>query len=144
VDAIDERTLRDAFAAGAVAAVVSGTPSTTHALLTGRSPIEGALAAGSLLFPHERRPGRLVLGAVPVHLALSLGWALPLAVVLPRRWTIALGALAGFGIAALDLGVIGRRFARIRALPQAPQVADHLAYGAAVGAVLRHRRARGG
>jgi hypothetical protein len=136
--------VRDAFAAGVVAAVVSGTPSTTHALLTGRSPLEGALAAGSLLLPHEQRSGRLLLGAVPVHLALSLGWALALAAVLPRRWTVALGALAGLGIAALDLGVIGRRFGRIRALPQAPQVADHVAYGATVGAVLRYRRARGG
>jgi hypothetical protein len=31
-------------------------------------------------------------------------------------------------------------FPRIRALPQAPQVADHLAYGATVGAVLSSRR----
>ena len=139
--AMDEETLRDAFAAGAIAALISGTPSTTHALLTGGPPLEGGLAAGSLLLPNEQRPGRLLLSAVPVHLALSLGWALALAAVLPRRWTVACGALAGLGIAALDLGVIGRRFPRIRALPQAPQVADHLAYGATVGAVLHRRRA---
>jgi hypothetical protein len=52
------------------------------------------------------------------------------------------GALAGLGIAALDLGLIGRRFPRVRALPQLPQVADHVAYGATVGAVLALRRAR--
>jgi hypothetical protein len=139
VVAVDAETLRDACVAGAVAALISGTPSTTHALLTARPPLDGALAAGSLLLPNEQRPGRLLLAAVPVHLALSLGWALALAAVLPRRWTVACGALAGLGIAALDLGFIGRRFPRIRALPQAP---DHLAYGGTVAAVLRRRRAR--
>jgi hypothetical protein len=142
VVAVDAETLRDACVAGAVAALISGTPSTTHALLTARPPLDGALAAGSLLLPNEQRPGRLLLAAVPVHLALSLGWALALAAVLPRRWTVACGALAGLGIAALDLGFIGRRFPRIRALPQAVQVADHLAYGGTVAAVLRRRRAR--
>ena len=45
------------------------------------------------------------------------------------------------GVAALDLLAIGRRMPRIRALPQARQWADHLAFGAAVGAVLAQRRA---
>jgi hypothetical protein len=142
VGVTDQETLGDALAAGAVAALISGTPSTTHALLTGRRPIEGALAAGTLLLPRERRPGHLLLAAVPVHVSLSLGWAIVLAARLPPRRTVLYGALAGLAIAALDLGLIGRRFPRIRALPQAPQVADHLAYGATVGAVLRVRRSR--
>jgi hypothetical protein len=139
---IDRETLRDGLAAGSVAAVVSGAPSTLHALLTGGRPLEPSLAAGTLLLPRERRATRLLLAAAPVHLGLSLGWALVLAAALPRRRTTELAALAGLGIAALDLGVIGRRFARIRALPQLPQLADHLAYGAAVGAVLCLRRRR--
>ena len=61
----------------------------------------------------------LLLAAVPVHLALSLGWALLLARVLPRRHTVAWATAAGLAIAALDLGVVGRRFPRIRALPLA-------------------------
>lgn len=143
--AVDRETLRDAFAAGSVAAVTSGAPSTAHALLTGRGPLEASLAAGTLVLPRERRaPRRLLLAAAALHLALSLGWALVLAATLPRRRTTALAALAGLGIAALDLGVVGRRFGRIRALPQIPQVADHLAYGATVGAVLNIRRARRG
>jgi hypothetical protein len=123
-----------------VAAVVSGLPSTAYTLATGGRLVDGALAAGSIVLPRERRPAVLVLAAVPVHAALSLGWAAVLAALLPRRRTVACGALAGLGIAALDLGLIGRRFPRIRALPQAPQVADHVAFGAAVGAVLRLRR----
>jgi hypothetical protein len=64
-----------------------------------------------------------------------------LAAALPRRRTLAWSAAAGLSIAALDLGVIGRRYPRIRALPLAPQVLDHLAYAAAVAEVLRRRRA---
>jgi hypothetical protein len=137
--------LADAFVSGAVAAVVGGAPSTLHALATGGSPMEASLAAGSIMLGGERSDRRLLLAAVPVHVALSLGWAVVLAATLPRRRTTAFGALAGLGIAALDLGVIGRRYPRIRALPQGPQVADHVAYGATVGAVLsciRKRRER--
>jgi hypothetical protein len=43
---------------------------------------------------------------------------------------------AGAAIAALDLGLVARRFPAIRALPQAPQWADHLMFGAVLGAVL--------
>jgi hypothetical protein len=50
--------------------------------------------------------------------------------------------VAGLGIAALDLGVIGRRIPAIRALPQGRQWADHVAFGLTVGIVLRRRRAR--
>lgn len=133
-------TIRDGLAAGAVAAVLSGAPSTMHALATRASPLEATLAAGTLLLPRERRPLALALAALPVHVALSLGWALLLAVLLPRRRTVAWATLAGLAIAALDLGVVGRRHPRIRALPQLPQVLDHIAYGAVVGVVLSRRR----
>lgn len=137
---LGSRTVSDAFVAGAVAAVVSGVPSGAWALATGRSLTEGALAAGSLLLPREQRPAVLVAAAVPVHLTLSFGWAFVLQAILPSRRPVAWATLAGLGIAALDLGVIGRRIPRIRALSQPPQVADHLAYGAAVGVVLDLRR----
>ena len=74
---------------------------------------------------------RLLAAAVPVHLALSLGWTFVLdraGVRGARR-----GAVAGLAIAALDLGIAGRRFPRIRALPLAPQLADHVAFGAIAG-----------
>ena len=132
----------DGLIGGAVAAVLSGVPSTLHALLVTGRPLEAGLAAGSLLLPGERRPGRLLLAAVPVHLSLSLGWGFALARLLPRRRPLPAGALAGLAIAALDLGLIGRRFPRIAALPQAPQVADHVAFGLAVAAVVGRRRAQ--
>jgi hypothetical protein len=132
--------LADALAAGGTAALLSGVPSTAHALATGRDPLEASLAAGSLLVPRERRRVRLLVAAVPAHVAISLAWACVLAVVLPRRRTTLAGAAAGLAIAAFDLGVVGRRFLRIRALPLGPQLADHVAFGAVVGAVLARRR----
>lgn len=132
---------RRVVAAGTVAAVLSGAPSTVHAVATGGDPWAATLAAGSVLLPHETRRGRLVLAAAVLHGALSLGWAFVLARVL-RRPTAVSGAVAGLGIAALDLGLIGRRLPGIRALPQAPQVADHVAYGVAVAVVLQRWPAR--
>ena len=132
--------LRDGLVAGGVAAVVSGAPSTVHALATGADPLEATLAAGTLVLPRERRALPLLLAAVPVHVALSLGWGVALALSLPARRTTVAGAAAGLAIAALDLGVVGRRHPRLRALPTGPQLADHVAFGAVVGAVLAHRR----
>lgn len=130
----------DGIKAGAAAAVLSGAPSTLHALGTRTNPLEATLAAGTLLRPLETRAVVLLAAAVPTHTALSLGWATVLAATLPRRHTAAAGAVAGLAIAALDLGVIGRRYPRIRALPLAPQVADHVAFGAVAGAVIARRR----
>jgi hypothetical protein len=129
-----------ALAAGAAGAVLGSVPSTAWALTTGGDPLEATLAAGSMLLRGEENPARLVAAAVPVHLAFSFGWAVVLAHVLPRRHTVAAGALAGLGIAVLDLGVGRRLFPRVRELRLLPQVADHLAYGAAVGFILARRR----
>ena len=133
------RELENALVAGLFAAAVSGAPSTLYSLAARRDPLEATVAAGSILLPRERRRWLLVVAAAPVHLAVSLWWALVLARVLPRRSRIAAGAAAGVAIAALDLCVIGRAFPRVRALPLLPQVADHVAYGAAVGYALDRR-----
>jgi hypothetical protein len=136
----DRPWLGDALVAGSVAGVLSGAPSTLHALATGRDPLEASLAAGTLLLRDEQRPARLLAAASVVHAALSLGWAVVLAAVLPRRRTVLAGAAAGLAIAALDLGLVGRRYERIRALAPVPQVLDHVAYGVTVGVVLARRR----
>jgi hypothetical protein len=135
-----ERGNEDVLIAGVVAAIASGLPSTVWALATRGHPLESTLAAGSILLPRETRRARLLAAAVPVHLALSLGWAFVLARLLPRRNETAAGAVAGLGIAALDLGLIGRSIPRIRALPLLPQIADHIAYGATAGYMLARRR----
>jgi hypothetical protein len=130
----------DALQAGLVAAVGSGAPSTVIALARGDDVLEGAGAAGALLLPRETRTLPLLAAALPVHVSLSLGWAVVLDRVTPPGRELLGGLFGGLAIAALDLEVIGRRLPRIRALPQGRQWADHLAYGLAVGAVLRRRR----
>jgi hypothetical protein len=132
-------SLRDVVVAGGVAAAVSGMPSTLYALARGDDPLEASLAAGTVLLPRERRPGRLLVAAAAVHATVSLTWAAVLAGMLPRRRRYAWATLAGLGIAVLDLGLIGRWFPRIRALRTLPQVADHLAYAWTVAGVLERR-----
>ena len=133
---MDTSELRAGLRAGAVAGALSGVPSTVHAVATGRSPFDALKAAGTLLLADDAPPSAQAAAGVVAHSAISLGWGVVLAVVLPRRRTVAWGALAGLVIAGLDLGVLARRWPRIRALPRAPQVADHVAFGALVGAVV--------
>jgi hypothetical protein len=118
------------LAAAAIGGALSGTPSTLNALATGRSPLEAAEAAGELL----GRPG-LVRGAV-AHTVMSLWWATVLAAALPRHNRVRWGAVAGLAIAGLDLSIARRRYPAIDALPTGPQLADHVAFGALVGATL--------
>ena len=131
----------DIVVAGLAGALLSGAPSTVHACAGGGDVLAGARAAGAMLLPHEGRGTRLLAAAVPVHLALSLGWSAVLARLLPRGAEVPAGIAAGLAIAALDLGVIAPRcFPAVRALPQPAQWADHAAFGAVVGAVLARRR----
>jgi hypothetical protein len=133
---------RDAVLAGLVAAAASGIPSTAWTLARGGDVLQGARAAGALVLPDERDARLLLLLAVPVHLALSVGWALVLQAFVPRRREPLYGTLGGLAIAAVDLAVIGRRIPAIRALEQPPQWLDHAAFGLTVGLVLRRQRRR--
>jgi hypothetical protein len=126
--------------AGLAGAVVSGFPSTLWTLAEHDDPWAGARALGLIVLPNERRTLVLLAAGAPVHLALSLGWAAVLAAVLPARAEPAGGLAGGLAIAALDLGVMGRLFPTIRALPQGRQWADHAAFGLTVGVVLRATR----
>ncbi|MFJ9782353.1 hypothetical protein ACIRSS_22415 [Amycolatopsis sp. NPDC101161] len=127
--------LRRAARAGAVAAIVSGVPSTAHALLEGHDVLAATRAAGSLLPGRRDRPG-IVAGLV-AHVLVSTFWTGVLAAIARRHRLRPLrGAAAGLAIAALDLCVAGRTYPAVRALPHAPQVLDHLVFGAVAGALL--------
>lgn len=122
-------TSRPVLRAALIAGVLSGIPSTVHALATGRPPLAAARAAGSLL-------GRTtVTRGLLAHAAVTALWTATLT-RLPLRRPALEGAAAGAAIAALDLGIVARRFPAIRRLPAAPQVADHLAFGALAAVVL--------
>jgi hypothetical protein len=130
----------DVLAAGLAGAVVSGFPSTVWTLAEGGDPLEGARALGRVLLPRSNRTPLLLAAGAPAHLALSLGWAGVFAAVVPERAEPLTCTLAGLAVAGLDLGVLGRFFGPIAALPQGRQWADHAAFGLSVGVVLRATR----
>jgi hypothetical protein len=130
----------DAIVAGLAGAACSAVPSTVYSLVRGDDVLDGGRAAGAMVLRDEQRTVPLLVAGGLVHLAISLGWAGVLTRVLPPGREPVAGVAAGLAIAALDLGVIGRRIPAIRALPQGRQWADHAAYGLAVGLVLRARR----
>lgn len=129
---------RAAIAAG----VLSGVPSTLHALVTRRDPFGSVRAAGTLIVPGDAPPMPRFVAGLAAHGTITLLWTIVLALVLPRRRTAWWGALAGAGIAALDLGIAQRRFPAIAALPRGAQIADHIAFGTIVGLVLGRSRPR--
>lgn len=130
------------FRAALVGAAVSGAPSTFYAVATGRPLLETTEAAGTILLPNESRLSRLVPAAAVLHLALSLFWAHTIATVFPRRRPVLWGSVAGLAIAIFDLRIIGRRWARIRALAVVPQLADHMVFGVVVTCVLQRAALR--
>ncbi|MEU4523563.1 hypothetical protein AB0F52_33220 [Amycolatopsis sp. NPDC024027] len=121
--------------AGAVAAVVSGIPSTAHAVLTGGDILAATRAAGTLLPGRRTRPG--VAAGLIAHVIVSAAWTGVLAAIARHhRLGAGGGALAGLAIAALDLGIAARAYPAVRALARGPQILDHLVFGAVVGALL--------
>lgn len=132
------------LAATAVAAVLSGGPSTAHALVTRRPLLDAVRAAATLVPARSRRESArhplladLVAGGL-AHGAVSLVWGSVLSRVLPRGHRAAWGAAAGAGIHVLDLGLIARlpALGAMRRLPQLPQLGDHVAFGFVFGLVL--------
>jgi hypothetical protein len=80
------------------------------------------------------RPG-FARGAI-AHVGISIVCAEALARSLPERDSVRWGAAAGLAIGVVNVGVIGRRFPAIRALPLIPQLADNLAFGAVFALVV--------
>jgi hypothetical protein len=125
------RAPSNVFKAGAVAWALSGAPSTLIAAIRRDDLLGPSIAAGTLLPGRRDRPG---------FAAGIAAWTPLVAAATARSRHPALaGALAGAAIAALDLGVIGRRYPAIAALSQPPQWADHVAFGAIVGWLAARR-----
>jgi hypothetical protein len=129
----------DALMAAACGAALSGIPSTLYAWAIGGDLMEPTRAAGAMLIRANASDRELFWAAALVHSVVSTFWAAVLTWVLPHKRTFIWAVVAAAGIALLDLRVIGRWFAEIHALPFWPQFADHLAWGALVGAVLSWR-----
>jgi hypothetical protein len=139
------RDRRRIIEATAVAAVLSGAPSTVDAFRRHRefrsvavSVRDATCAVGTLIPPG--RPG-FTRGAV-AHVGISVICGEFLARGLPERNSVSWGAAAGLVIGAVNVGAIGRRFPAIRALPLIPQLADNVAFGAVFALVVDRSRPR--
>ncbi len=121
------------------AGILSGIPSTMWALTTDGDPWEATVAAGAIVLGREASFGALLVVATVVHGGMSCFWAGVLCAFLPARRTVFWGVFADGLIALLDILVIGRFIPTIRALAFLPQLADHLMFGAVVGASIRFR-----
>jgi hypothetical protein len=129
---------RNVVKATAAAWALSGAPSTVLALARHDDVLGPSIAAGTLVPGRRDRPG--LLAGLAAHTVVSAVWA-PLVAhgVAHRRHPVLAGAVAGLAIAALDLGAIAKRYPAVAALPQGPQWADHVAFGAVVGWVAARR-----
>jgi hypothetical protein len=134
-----ERGRRRIIEATAVAAVLSGAPSTLDALRRQRELRSAVIyvrdatrAVGTLVPPG--RPG-FVRGAV-IHVGISVLCGEALARTLPERHSTTWGAAAGLALGVVNVGLIGRRFPAIAALPLVPQLADNVAFGAVFAFVV--------
>ena len=130
------RTKRELLYGWLLATLLSGIPSTLHALFTGGDPLEATRAAGAMV----GRPDSIAAAAA-VHGSVSLFWAVILWLSLPRTYTALWSLLASAAIAVLDLRIIAPLFfPEVAALAFWPQFADHLMWGASAALGFRYGR----
>jgi hypothetical protein len=131
------RSRRRILEATAAAGVLAGAPSLVVALSregvagTWRYAVCATRAIGVLVPPG--RPN-LLAGAV-THFAISAAAGEVFGRLLPVRHSLAWGAAGGAAMGLVNVGLIGRRFPAIRALPFGRQVADNVAFGVIFAAV---------
>jgi hypothetical protein len=125
-----------------LATALSGAPSTVHALIKRRSlraavvnVYDATRAVGTLVPPGRAGFGR----GMAVHIVISMLCGKALARTLPRDHPAEWGAAAGLVIGVVNVGVIGRSFPAIRALPLVPQIADNVMFGTVFAVTLARR-----
>jgi hypothetical protein len=128
--------VRTTLVAAMLAGILSGIPSTLWALITGGNVWEATRAAGAILIGTDASFAELFAAATVVHGTMSVFWAGVLSATLPKRRPVIGGMVAGALIAVLDILLIGQLFPSIRGLAFLPQLADHMMFGAVVGAVV--------
>jgi hypothetical protein len=131
---------RDLLLAWLVATIFSGLPSTLYAFFTGADPLEATRAAGAMLAASASDTPTLIAAAAVVHPAVSLFWAAVFGLLLPRQRVVLWAVAGSVAVALLDLRIIAPLFfPAVAALAFWPQVADHVMWGALLGATLRAR-----
>ncbi|MBC8872536.1 MAG: hypothetical protein H8E44_24140 [Planctomycetes bacterium] len=142
--------MTDTVLAAIIAGLLGVLPSTVWAFFSGARVEEALLVPGELFVGRNAWIGTKIFVTIVVHGGMSLFWAGVLCALLPRRRPVINALGAGFSIAVLDLLVIAQAFQAVhsvvllhRALDSFwPWLADHLVFGAVVGAVVAFRRRR--
>ena len=133
--------VRTTLVAGGLAGLVGAIPSTVYLLVTGGDVFASVNAIAAMVAANELPVLHRVAVAAAVHFALSFFWTSVLVALIPRRAPVFGAIVASAIITFFDLKVIAPHyFAEVAALALVPQLADHLAWGATVGAVLHARQ----
>jgi hypothetical protein len=140
--AMGVRSQRQILEATIAASLLSAAPSVLFTLQRDgvggawRYGVRATRAIGTLVPPG--RPN-VVAGTV-THVMISAAFGQVLGRLLPRQHSVLSGAAAGAVMGVLGAGVVGRRFAALRALPFGPQLADNVAFGMIFAAVVDRER----
>jgi len=128
--------MRTTLLAAVLAGLAGGVPSTLYAIATGGDWLHSIHAVAAIVNAENLTMGWRISVAAAVHFAISLMWASALVAILPRRHTVLWASAAGVVIAVIDLRVLAPIFfPEVASLSFWPQLADHIVWGASVGAV---------
>jgi hypothetical protein len=128
--------MRTTLVAAVLAGVAGVVPSILHTIATGGDWLESINAVATMVKAENLTMGWRVSVATAIHFAISLMWASVLIAILPRRQPLLWASAAGVVIAVIDLLVLAPIFfTEIGSLSFWPQLADHVVWGASVGAV---------
>ena len=132
--------MRTTLIAAMVAGLAGALPSTLYSIATGGDWLASINAVAAMVNAEQLAMAWRVSVATAIHLAISLLWATLLVAILPRRRTLLWASAAGILIAVLDLRILAPMFfPEVASLSFWPQLADHIVWGASMGAVRAYR-----
>ena len=128
--------MRTTLIAAVIAGLAGALPSTLYSIATGGDWLASINAVAAMVNAEQLAMGWRVSVASAIHLAISLLWATLLVAILPQRRVVLWATAAGVIIAIIDLRALAPfLFPEVAALAFWPQLADHVVWGASVGAV---------
>ncbi len=123
--------------AALLAGIIGGVPSTLFAVASGGNWLESINAVAAVANAENLSFGWRICVATAIHFTISFVWTTALMAFLPQRRALLWAPAAGAAIAVIDLLLLAPiLFPAVAALSFWPQLADHVVWGAAVGAVL--------
>jgi hypothetical protein len=124
--------------AALLAGIIGGVPSTLYAVASGGNWLDSINAIAAITNAENLSFGWRICVATVIHFTISFFWATALMAFLPQRRVLLCASAAGGAIAVIDLLLLAPiLFPEVAALSFWPQLADHVVWGGAVGAVFK-------